>query len=176
MEHKKQASTRARHGAGLPKRQGSARARHSLAERGRAALRPRHAHDTRTCARAALLPRHARSYGHHRSAGTPAGTPTSSLPTTPRRACSTLSTAGHALSNARAHARAEDPLGHLPPVRRRRPSARSARRTAPARARRRADALVRPPPVHRRRLGAPRAARRTREGADRKVSGSRGTQ
>jgi hypothetical protein len=94
-------------------------ARGPATERGRAALRPRHAHDTRTCARAALLPRHARSSGRRRSAGTPAGTPNSSLPTTPRRACSTLSTAGRALSTARARgARAEDPLGHLPPVRR----------------------------------------------------------
>ncbi len=73
-------------------------ARGPATERGRAALRPRHAHDTRTCARAALLPRHARSSCRRRSAGTPAGTPTSSLPTTPRRACSTLSTAGRALS------------------------------------------------------------------------------
>jgi hypothetical protein len=60
-------------------------ARGPATERGRAALRPLHAHDMRTCMRAALLPRHARSSCRRRSAGTHAGTPTSSLQTTPRR-------------------------------------------------------------------------------------------
>ncbi len=122
-------------------------------ERGRAALRPLHAHDTRTCARAALLPLHTRSSCRRRSSGTPLGLIGDTYLQSAYNAQARMQHTKHSRTRSKhcTRTRAEDPLGYLLPVRRRRPSACSARRTARARARRRANALGRQPPVRQRR-------------------------